>query len=69
MTAHVARHTFATILLDGDADLRQVHDSLGHSAIQTTRRYAKSREQKRHAATKSAFQNLRIKQTDANSTP
>jgi integrase len=63
ITAHVARHTFATMLLDGDADLGQVQDSLEHSAIQTTRRYAKSREQKRHAATKSAFLNLRTSHT------
>ncbi|MBX0290992.1 site-specific integrase [Hymenobacter sp. HSC-4F20] len=65
ITAHVARHTFATMLLDGDADLGQVQDSLGHSAIQTTRRYAKSREQKRHQATKSAFQNLRASHTES----
>ncbi|UOQ53091.1 site-specific integrase [Hymenobacter cellulosivorans] len=65
ITCHVARHTFGTLLLDGNADLGQVQNSMGHSAIQTTRRYAKSREPKRHAATKTAFQNLRATHTDA----
>lgn len=65
ITCHVARHTFATLLLDGDADLGQVQVGLGHSAIQTTRRYAKSREPKRHEATLSAFEKLRASHTDA----
>lgn len=64
ITCHVARHTFGTLLLDGDADLGQVQNSMGHSAIATTRRYAKSREAKRHTATKTAFQNLRASHTD-----
>lgn len=59
ITCHLARHTFATLLLDGDADLGQVQNSLGHSGINTTRRYAKSREAKRHVATLSAFDKLR----------
>ncbi|AHJ98970.1 site-specific integrase [Hymenobacter swuensis] len=67
ITCHVARHTFGTLLLDGDADLGQVQNSMGHSAIQTTRRYAKSREAKRHSATKTAFQNLRASHTEASS--
>ncbi|WP_167856514.1 site-specific integrase [Hymenobacter metallicola] len=66
ITCHVARHTFGTLLLDGNADLGQVQNSMGHSAIQTTRRYAKSREPKRHAATKSAFQQLRASHTEGN---
>lgn len=65
ITCHLARHTFATLLLDGDADLGQVQNSLGHSGINTTRRYAKSREQKRHVATLSAFDKLRASHTEA----
>ncbi|RFP65898.1 hypothetical protein D0N36_06760 [Hymenobacter lapidiphilus] len=65
ITCHLARHTFATLLLDGDADLGQVQNSLGHSGINTTRRYAKSREAKRHVATLSAFDKLRASHTEA----
>ncbi|MCA8829400.1 site-specific integrase [Hymenobacter pini] len=67
ITCHLARHTFATLLLDGDADLGQVQNSLGHSGINTTRRYAKSREQKRHVATLSAFDKLRASHTEDSS--
>ena len=58
ITCHLARHTFATLLLDGDASLGEVQDSLGHSSLQSTRRYAKSRENRRHTSTLSAFDKL-----------
>lgn len=60
ITPHMMRHTFATLLLEADVDIRYIQSILGHSSISTTQIYTHVSQSKQRSILKNKNPRNRI---------
>ena len=64
VTPHTFRHTFATLLLESDVDIKYIQHFLGHSSIMTTQIYTHVNQEKQQQILSAKHPRLRFKISD-----
>lgn len=64
ITPHTFRHTFATLLLESDVDIKYIQHFLGHSSIMTTQIYTHVNQEKQQQILNAKHPRLSFKMTD-----